>query len=195
MNIFRTISPTVWSFINWKQRGFSGYAPHYVKKKIFKKYGIKNAVWVETGTFLGDTTAFLSTISEKVYTIEPSIELFEKAQKRFTDTNAEVINGVSEEVFPRLLPTIQSKQINFWLDGHYSAGKTFQGAINCPVVEELESIRQNLNSFDHIVILIDDVRCFDEKNLDYPDYPSLDYLVDFCRLNDFYWIIVYSPLS
>ena len=189
MNLFRKIAPTIWSFFNWKKRGFNGHAPQYVKKEIFKKYGIPNAVWIETGTFLGDTTAFLTKISKKVYSIEPSAELFEKAQRRLKNTNAEIINDISENVFPLLLPKIQFKQVNFWLDGHYSAGATFQGPKNCPVVEELASIQENLNSFDELVILIDDVRCFDEKNFDYPDYPSLDYLVDFCRKNNFYWMI------
>ena len=50
---------------NWYfKRGCSLPAPHFVKQAVLSRNAIKNSVWVETGTYLGDTTKFLcKTIS------------------------------------------------------------------------------------------------------------------------------------
>lgn len=40
-----------------------------------------------------------------------------------------------------------------------------------------------------MLILIDDVRCCLPQNLDYPDYPSIDFLVDWARRMRLQWRI------
>ena len=110
------------------------------------------------------------------------------ACKRFKGKNVSLFNDVSENIFPSLLPKL-SGNINFWLDGHYSAGVTFKGEKDCPVEDELIAIEQNLNNFNKISILIDDVRCFLPNNSSYSDYPSIDYLVDWARRMNFHWRI------
>lgn len=99
-----------------------------------------------------------------------------------------VVNGISEGVFPVLLPTLRGK-INFWLDGHFSGGITHQGPTDCPVREELTSIEKNLSLYDGVVVLIDDIRCFNPSIPEYSDYPDLDYLVNWARKNNLYWYI------
>ena len=173
---------------DWKKRGFLENSPQLVKENVFLKYGIKNAAWIETGTYLGTTTKYLSNLFPHVYSIEPEPMLYASACKRFEGKNVTLFNEVSENVFPSLLPKLTGN-INFWLDGHYSAGITFKGVKDCPVKDELSAIENNFSNFDKLSILIDDVRCFLPSNVDYSDYPSIDYLVDWARRMNLCWRI------
>jgi hypothetical protein len=173
----------------WTARDFAAPSPSWIKRRALLRLGMKNATWVETGTFMGDTTALLAAESEAVYTIEPDASLFEKASNRFSgDHKIRVIHGLSENVFPQLLPTLNGR-INFWLDGHYSGGITHKGPIDCPVRQELANIQEHIRRFESIVVLIDDMRCFDPSVPEYADYPSIDYLVDWARANHLGWHI------
>jgi len=172
----------------WGKTNFLEHSPQMIKEFVFERYGIDNAPWVETGTFLGKTTNFLRERYPHVYTIEPEIKLYNDALKRFIGKNVTLYNDVSENVFPNLLKKL-SGDVNFWLDGHYSEGVTFKGDKDCPVEDELNLIEANLNNFNKITILIDDVRCFLPTNSDYPDYPSIDYLVDWARRFNMSWRI------
>ena len=176
------------SMSEWRKRNFSDNSPQIVKQNVFLKYGIKDAAWVETGTYLGTTTSFLSGLFPHVYSLEPEPKLYAAACERFKDKNVSLFNDVSENIFPSLLPKL-SGNINFWLDGHYSAGTTFKGEKDCPVEDELIAIEQNFDNFNKISILIDDVRCFLPNNSSYTDYPSIDYLVDWARRMNFHWRI------
>ena len=114
---------------------------------------------------------------------------FKDAQKTLGHfANVEVLNGTSESVFPALLPKITG-DVNFWLDGHYSAGRTFKGAKDTPIAEELDCIVHNKGQFGKIVICVDDVRCFNPKLEGFEGYPPLDFLVDWARQNGFNWEI------
>ena len=172
----------------WKKRDYLENSPQLVKEKVLLKYGIKDAGWVETGTYTGTTTKYLSELFPHVYTIEPEPKLYASACKRFEGKNVTLFNNVSEEVFPSLLPTLTGN-MNFWLDGHYSAGITFKGAKDCPVEDELNAIEKNFDNFSRLSILIDDVRCFLPTNSEYSDYPSIDYLVDWARRMNLRWRI------
>ena len=172
----------------WGKTNFLEHSPQMIKEFVFERYGIDNAPWVETGTFLGKTTNFLRERYPHVYTIEPEIKLYNDALKRFIGKNVTLYNDVSENVFPNLLKKL-SGDVNFWLDGHYSEGITFKGDKDCPVEDELNIIEANLNNFNKITILIDDVRCFLPENSKYPDYPSIDYLVDWARRFNMSWKI------
>ena len=173
---------------DWQKRGWSDHAPQFVKQAIFEKYSIDGATWVETGTFMGRTTRFLASLSPKVYTIEPAPKLFKRAKRRFRNTHVHVLKGTSEEIIPALLPKL-SGDICFWLDGHYSAGQTHKGPTDCPIEQELAAIAANLGNFGKVSILIDDVRLFLTSETTYADYPSVDYLVDWARAQDFEWRI------
>ena len=172
----------------WKQREYSGNTPQFVKELIFVKYAIDGSNWVETGTYKGTTTNFLGNRFPHVYTIEPAQNLYNAACKRFNGRNITLFNNVSEKIFPILLPKL-SGDINFWLDGHYSAGKTFKGEKDCPIEDELNAIEENLENFAKISILIDDIRLFLPKSSNYSDYPSIDYLVNWARRLNMRWRI------
>ena len=173
----------------WKKKDYLENGPQFVKEKIFEKYGIKDAFWVETGTYMGTTTLFLSQKFPHVYSIEPGKELYQRAAHIFKGQNVTLFNDVSERVLPTLLPKL-SGDCNFWLDGHYSAGVTFKGKKDCPVEDELNAIESNLRNFKKLAILIDDVRCFlPSSNSKLSDYPSIDYLVDWARRLNMRWRI------
>lgn len=55
----------------WEQRGFTAPSPHLIKQAVVLRNGIPGATWVETGTYMGQTTELLSRHGSKVYSIEP----------------------------------------------------------------------------------------------------------------------------
>ena len=176
---------------DWAVREYSVPCPRFVKDPVLKRLNLKDSTWVETGTFLGETTQLLSQMSSKVFTIEPEPSLYLKAKSRFAnDSKVVVINDISENALPVLLPTITGN-VCFWLDGHYSGGITFSGPNGTPLVQELNEIQKHLNRFAAAAIAIDDIRSCGQKN-EYGEYPSLDALVDWARANRLDWHIEYD---
>jgi hypothetical protein len=174
---------------NWAARDYAAPSPSYIKRRVLLRNGIPNATWVETGTYMGETTAFLSEHSNLVFTIEPALQLYEAAKIRFsTKPHVTVIQGISETVFPELIPTLTG-EVNFWLDGHFSSGPTHQGPKDTPIEEELACIEKHIKSFSKLVVLVDDVRCFNPSLPDFSTYPKIDILVDWAKKNNLNWHI------
>ena len=91
-------------------------------KKYAEDYNLK--VFVETGTYYGDTVASLYKYFEETYSIELNRELFEMAQKRFKKKkHIHIIYGDSGKELGNLMTRINTPTL-FWLDGHYSGGVT-----------------------------------------------------------------------
>lgn len=193
-------------FLEWKKRNFLDNSPQFIKEKIFMKYSNPNGQWIESGTYKGMTTKFLSQKFNSVHSIEPCKILFSDAcvklncvtQNIFSEKdlmhvaiskNKKIIlyNGLSVAVMSSLLPKLRG-DINFWLDGHFSGGNTFKADKECYVQEELQLIKNNLSNFKKITILIDDVRCFLLPNK-FKDYPDVNYLVEWAKENNFSWRI------
>ena len=175
--------------VQWHKRKFAAPSPDLVKQSCLLRNGVANAPWIETGTYLGTTTRMLSKHSKMIYTVEPEPKLYSKAQQYFEHyINVKVISGKSEDVFPSLLPKING-DINFWLDGHYSAGITYRGSKVTPILDELACIGQHLSHFAKVTILIDDIRCFNPHLKEYAAYPSLDVLVDWARQYGLRWYV------
>ncbi|KRH96853.1 hypothetical protein ASL19_15895 [Cylindrospermopsis sp. CR12] len=179
------------SVLKWYRSQYLAPSPLFVKRQVLVRNAIVNGIYVETGTYLGDTTNFLSQRFPKVISIEPEATLFEKAKKRFSDKkDVHILHGCSEDIFPTLLTELNG-DINFWLDGHYSGGdfwKTYKGKSDTPIISELRHIRDNIHKFNQVAILVDDIRCFQEGSR-LPDYPTLDYLVDWARELSLNWHI------
>ena len=176
----------------WEAREFAPPSPGPIKQKVLIRNGNANAIWVETGTYLGETTELLSRYAKRVISIEPEPTLFQNAQAKFsTYSNVEIIQGVSEDIFPNLLPTL-SGDINFWLDGHSSLGNTFSGPLDTPIAEELKNISENQNRFGKISILVDDIRHFKGQIVHYGAYPRLEFLVEWAQKNSFEWHIEHN---
>jgi hypothetical protein len=189
VNVQKDLADKNNDFRGWADREFAAPSPHFVKQKVLLRNGLRDATWIESGTFMGDTTSVLSKVGKMVYSIEAEPTLFSKAEQKFRNTsNVKIIKGLSEDVFPKLLPTI-SGNICFWLDGHYSEGITFKGPQDTPIIDELTVIGPNITKTTKIVVMVDDIRCFDPKNPEYSAYPPVDFLVDWARKHDLTWHI------
>lgn len=170
----------------WRKTGYGVPAPIRVKWSVLQAYGFPSDVWIETGTFFGDTTNFLANSAGRVYSIEPSPSLAERARQRFRERpNITIIEGLSEECFADLLRQAKGR-VSLWLDGHYSGGPTHKGPLETPIATELQIVRQLLGGFDELRVFVDDFRCFASQDVGEPDYPKRSWLVewaDSCQLN------------
>lgn len=137
-------------------------------------------LFVETGTFMGETTLAMSDIFERCWTVEIDKALYEQAVRRFDGRhNINALHGDSEARIADILRDIDMPAI-FWLDGHYSRGNTGRGAADTPIVNELTRIFQHPIKVH--VILIDDARQF----LGINGYPTLKALHRFVRAHSPY---------
>ena len=84
------------------------------------------------------------------------------------------------------------RNVCIYLDAHLCQDhlinkKTFGNEeTGTPIKIELNVIESEKNNFDNINLLIDDIRLFD---INFQNYPSKNYLVDWCKKNNFKWEI------
>ena len=159
---------------DWEQNGCPIPPPPPVKQKLIKdiQKEFNYKVLVETGTYLGYMVSAQKQNFKKIYSIELSDDLYKRAYNKFKRyDHINLIHGDSGEKMKEVLKDIDEPAI-FWLDGHYSAGITAKGSLNCPIWKELDAIFSNRS--DHI-ILIDDARDFIGAN----DYPTIKEIEDY----------------
>jgi hypothetical protein len=174
---------------DWRRRQWSSPAPPAVKRAVLRRNHLPGAVWIETGTYRGDTTEFLSRFATHVYTIEPAAVLSARAQRRFRDkSSVTVISGTSEEAMSTVLESIQGP-VCFWLDGHFSSGETYRGLEDSPIRSELAAISQRLNLYPSVRVLVDDWRCFRPSGPEFQTYPLKSDLVAWAEANDLTWTV------
>jgi len=140
-------------------------------------------VFVETGTYRGDTALIAARHFDAVHTIELSPQLCLRARERLKDwKNIIVYEGDSADLLPIVLAT-SSGRVLLYLDGHFSGGITAQGPTNTPILEELKKVR-DLRKSDSI-ILIDDIRLFQDslfpnkfEHFSLENYPQMRQLIE-----------------
>lgn len=163
--------------------------PRDVKEATILRNGVAGGTWIETGTHLGDTAELLATVAEIVHTIEPAEELFKQARNRLAHLSHVTVHlGTSEDTLESILRSTQGN-VTFWLDGHYSAGVTFKGRADTPIIEELNLIARYRSRFQEIAVLIDDVRCFNPTLKEFADYPPREFLVNWSANQGLIWNI------
>ncbi|CCB89207.1 class I SAM-dependent methyltransferase [Simkania negevensis] len=138
---------------------------------LVKEFGIE--IVVETGTYRGFTTAFFSTISKEVHTIEVVEEIYEETKGALKGrSNITFHLGSSDLVLKDLLPSLKSKPVLFYLDAHWYD--------KWPLRQELEEISKTHK--DHCVIVIDDFKVPGRKDIPYDKYKknecSIDYIYE-----------------
>ncbi len=177
--------------IYWIQAGCTGVAPSPVKRIVLsaylKRYGLTQ--FVETGTHLGDTLAYIAQEkSVHVTSIELDEAYYRAAKQRFARyPNVTLLQGDSGKLLPELVRHGKTPAL-FWLDGHYSGGDTAKGELDTPVIAELQAILDS--PLKGHVILIDDARCFDGTR----GYPHLDRLLETAGLKNTYHIEVSTDI-
>jgi hypothetical protein len=170
----------------WRRSNYSSPSPQHVKIKVLISHSLPNATWIETGTYLGDTTSKLSKIAKKVISIEPQTELSLFASTRLKrKKNVEVINATSEGCIIKVLAGVSGPTC-FWLDGHYSGDVTFQGSEISPILLELDAISSYLTK-NKVVVLVDDFRLF--VNSATTGYPPQSTLIDWASENNLSWTV------
>ena len=116
-----------------------------------------STVFIETGTYHGDTTRWAAQYFEAVYTIERSAYLFEQHQADLSQLkNVRSYLGDSRDVLPGLLDQLGDRKAIYWLDSHWSGGETAGERDPCPLLGELACLAERSQD----VILIDDARLF-----------------------------------
>lgn len=152
------------------RRGWSAPMPPLLKRAFLRGIARDAAArnFVETGTYLGDTSWEYRHDFDRIDSIEVEPYLHDQAARRFRGMpHVTIHRGDSAVVLPAIVPTLRGKTL-YWLDGHYSAGITGAGVSHCPVFAELEAIFSR--SQDPFVIVIDDARCFGTD----PAYPTVE---------------------
>jgi len=132
-------------------------------KKTFKA-----DVFIETGTYLGDSLAHAARADfKKLYSIEIAPDLVAKARERFKhDPRIEIIEGSSSEVLEPLLNRTK-ENIVLWLDAHFSGCYAdYNGDQNkdsrVPLEAEILALQRRSSKYAD-VILIDDLRCYEDS--------------------------------
>lgn len=182
----------IFGLLVWISEGFVSPSPTLVKQNVLRRWGGEET-WVETGTYLGQTTAFLAQFGSEVVSIEPSLMHFENAQNRFRNIgNIKLVFGYSEEQLEKIMLTFiknDVSDVSFWLDGHYSGGTTVQGNKETPIREELSVISRYKTQLKSVSVMIDDVRNFNPSLIQFMNYPKLSELVQWADQNDLFWTI------
>jgi predicted O-methyltransferase YrrM len=154
-----------WKFFRGRRQALSAIAKRRMILDELRSHNLRTIV--ETGTFLGDTTDFLSSRGYRVITLEVDPLLARLARARFDGRdNVRTIEGDSAKQMPKLVAELERAAL-FFLDGHYSGSGTGMGDQETPVVDEVEAILAGAR--DGSFVIIDDARCFGGR----PDYPPL----------------------
>lgn len=140
-------------------------------------------VFVETGTFRGDTVELVKDHFREIHTVELSPEYYEAARSRFgARANIDLVQGDSAAVLAAWASGLHDKSVLYFLDAHWcvadnTAGETSQ----CPLLNEIRSIGQ-LNA--ESLIVIDDARLFLAPPLaphEISQWPSFNEVLDVLR--------------
>jgi len=139
------------------------------KRNEILKYAkaFETKIFIETGTYYGETAETLQKEFKKLFTVELDRKLYEESSAKLKKySNVTTLHGDSGTVLREIMKQINEPTI-FWLDAHYSGGPTAKGKTETPIIEELRIISEH--STKKHVVLIDDARCFNGEH----DYPTL----------------------
>lgn len=161
-------------------------------------------VFVETGTFEGDTVAAVAGRFSEVHSIELSNEYFRRAQERFAENaHVHIHHGDSAHLLGGIRKRVGERGAIYFLDAHWCvAHETAGEESQCPLLAEVRALHPLGKSS---VLLIDDARLFlapPPKPHEISHWPSLDELMRALRrlsathevmvLND---VIAYYPAA
>jgi hypothetical protein len=166
--------------LQWRLAGRPVPPPPSVKHAVVKEYQSRFGprVFIETGTFAGGMIDAVRGRFDRVVSIELDHGWHARAVERFrADPHITLLQGDSGVRLQEVLDTLKEPAL-FWLDAHYSGPVTARGAVDSPIVRELQAIRAH--KVGGHVVLIDDMRDFQGRD----GYPTVDELVRWIRRED-----------
>lgn len=116
--------------------------------------------FIETGTYLGETTMLAANVFENVFSIEASPKLFLRAAQRLrTVRRPHFLLGDTRHVLPLLIEAINGP-IVFYLDAHWfkQTDEPVTKRFGFPLFDELDIIVEKQK--DECIIIVDDVHAF-----------------------------------
>lgn len=133
---------------------------------LFDLSKFPNKYFIETGTYLGEgiEKALDSNSFKYIYSIEIDTLRHLTAKETFSRyDNVTLIRGDSGELLKLVLKHI-NEPCTFWLDAHFNNDEAEYGSKWCPLIEELNAIKNH--SIKNHTIIIDDYRCMDNTHFD-----------------------------
>lgn len=126
--------------------------------KLFKE-SLALEVFVETGTFQGDSLEIAAGIFPESHSVEYSKSLYDAACLRFAGAaGIRLWHGDSPEQLRKIKSLLAGRPALFWLDAHWCVAEGTSGEeAQCPLLAELDVL---LPCEGDDVILIDDARYF-----------------------------------
>jgi hypothetical protein len=161
----------------WQRAGRPIPPPPPVKHAVVKEYQSRFGprVFVETGTFAGGMIDAVRARFDRVVSIELDPGWHSRAVERFrADPGITLLQGDSGVRLREVLDALTEPAL-FWLDAHYSGPVTARGALDSPIVRELDAIRAH--GVRGHVVLIDDMRDFQGRD----GYPTVDEVLRWVR--------------
>lgn len=174
----------------WRDRGALVSLTEDAKRAFLRR--IRQAfdlhVFVETGTFKGDTIAALLDDFDALYTIELDDAMADDARDRFSqESKVSCLSGDSSKLIQRVLSHVTQPAL-FWLDAHYSGNGTARADDrDTPILAELEVILAH--PFDHVIV-IDDRHSFGADK----DYPTVEEVESLAAAHGYSMTVVWNTL-
>lgn len=150
-------------------------------------------VFVETGTFRGDTVELVKNAFRQIHTVELSPEYYEVARARFDgQPHIHIVQGDSAIELAKIAPQLYNRSVLYFLDAHWCvAANTAGESSQCPLLDEIRAIgRLNAES----LVVIDDARLFlapPPAPHEISQWPNLNDVLDSLRhLSDAHRVVV-----
>lgn len=160
------------AILNWPPKPATFLEKQNLITSVAARFSLKN--FVETGTFEGEMIEAQRPFFQTIWSIELDEKLFAAARKKFAgDAVVRLVQGDSGVKLHEVAAVLHEPAL-FWLDAHYSRGKTAGAAADAPIIKELSCLAPRRFSD---AILIDDARLFGLKS----DFPKLAVIRDFAR--------------
>jgi hypothetical protein len=116
------------------------------------------AIFVETGTFEGESVARALSLFEEIHSVDLSEHYYSEAAQRFDQEGVHLYHCESSTILRSLRSRLKDRSVLYWLDAHWCVAEDAAGSESqCPLLAELTAI-EKLNN--ESVILIDDARLF-----------------------------------
>jgi hypothetical protein len=147
----------LYRLFRFQPRNPHSYSKFRQIKALAQRSGAR--VFVEAGTYVGNTAMRCSRVFERVITMELDPDLFSQASRYLSGRkNVECLQGDALALLPQVLGRADVSDVLVFLDGHFSGPGTAHGGVAEPACEEIEVLaghRDKITAF-----IVDDFRCF-----------------------------------